>query len=706
MPEGSVLRRLLRIEPLENRWLLANVTVSNLNDAVNGNTGSIAQLIATPGADGISLREAIYAANADAAADTINFSVNGTINLSNRPAAEFDHLLISKSLTINGPGSILLTIRAFDPSGVVGNGRRVFEINDSTAGLINVTINDVTITGGDLGAASGGDDGGAGIWNRGENLTVADSVISNNKTQNIGGGIRSNSSGTVSIFNSTISGNSAGNDEFMYGGGIYAGAPAEGTAGNLILIATNITNNSANKGGGVAALVPTAISGAAVTNNTAAFAGGGVWVSYDLTITGSTISGNTAPGVGGGIYAYYGSSINMSYSSVSGNSVTAEGAYGGGIVGGGVITSSTISGNSSAGVGGGVAGAFEINNSTISGNTAEVAGGGVYRFDFDSMVIRHSTISGNTAPAGAGSGIASRSYFSGYEVQIQSSIVAGNTNSDIDKVEGAAATIESLGYNLVGSGTGIGAFSAASGDKIGLNPMLGALANNGGSTATRELLPGSPAIDAGNQAASPGTGTVPQYDQRGAPNSRVKGARIDIGAFESTPVVPPLLGDYNRDAAVSAADYVFWRKTQGTTGLVAYAGADGSGNGTIDPADRTVWRQNFGETGGGGGDAEGDEAANSEVRGASESVGPVAGPLPVAGASLSRAGIDATVFSGAVVQPNARNAANMTWLNLPLAELKSGIGEMAWLNSSSSDEAESEVGLEALDAVFESFASL
>jgi hypothetical protein len=53
--------RRLRFEPLEDRRLLASVAVSNNLDVVNGNTSSIAALIAN---DGISLREAILAANA------------------------------------------------------------------------------------------------------------------------------------------------------------------------------------------------------------------------------------------------------------------------------------------------------------------------------------------------------------------------------------------------------------------------------------------------------------------------------------------------------------------------------------------------------------------------------------------------------------------------------------------------------------------
>jgi hypothetical protein len=60
-------------------------------------------------------------------------------------------------------------------------------------------------------------------------------------------------------------------------------------------------------------------------------------------------------------------------------------------------------------------------------------------------------------------------------------------------------------------------------------------------------------------------------------------------------VVPALPGDYNRNGAVDAADYVVWRKTLGT-GRPNYSGADGNGNGVVDQDDHAVWRAHFGQT--------------------------------------------------------------------------------------------------------------
>ena len=54
-----------------------------------------------------------------------------------------------------------------------------------------------------------------------------------------------------------------------------------------------------------------------------------------------------------------------------------------------------------------------------------------------------------------------------------------------------------------------------------IDPLLGPLADNGGPTLTHALLPGSPAINAGDLNAVAGVDGVPQFDQRGEPFRRV-----------------------------------------------------------------------------------------------------------------------------------------------------------------------------------------
>jgi hypothetical protein len=54
------------------------------------------------------------------------------------------------------------------------------------------------------------------------------------------------------------------------------------------------------------------------------------------------------------------------------------------------------------------------------------------------------------------------------------------------------------------------------------------------------------------------------------------------------------VGDYNRNGAVDASDYVDWRDTLGQSGVSPFGGADGDGDGAITQSDYDVWRANFG----------------------------------------------------------------------------------------------------------------
>jgi hypothetical protein len=67
---------------------------------------------------------------------------------------------------------------------------------------------------------------------------------------------------------------------------------------------------------------------------------------------------------------------------------------------------------------------------------------------------------------------------------------------------------------------------------------------------------------------------------------------VDGVGFSPGALLP---GDYNRDHAVDAADYVMWRKNVGNP-VSPFTGADGDGDGSIGAPDHAVWRQNFGIT--------------------------------------------------------------------------------------------------------------
>lgn len=418
------LIRSLRLEPLESRWVLAALTVGNLNDVVNGDVTSVASLNANPGPDGISLREAIAAANVDFLPDTISFSVTGVIQLTN--VGHAGELKITNDLTINGPGANLLTIKAFDPDAAGtnnGNGARIFNIDDGISILPRVVaINKVTLTNGDVA-------GMGGAIFAAEGLDLAEVVITDNATAIgagfHGGAIFSNDA-TLRITNSTISNNRAGDS----GGAIYK------TGGNT------------------------------------------------AQLTGSTLSGNVARMSGGAI-------AHVSAS------------------------------------------ALLLVNSTISGNVAELeAGGGVFNSNGD-VTVKHSTITANTAPNGKGSGVASVGNAT-TRTNVTSSIIAANSSNDDVALVTMTTTnsFVSQNYNFTGGGSGNIAFTG-SGDRRGVfNPLLGPLANNGGSTLTHALVFGSLAINGGDPAAVAGAGDIPLTDQRGGTFGRRYGGRIDIGAFE------------------------------------------------------------------------------------------------------------------------------------------------------------------------------
>src|SRR5436190_12537889 len=122
------------------------------------------------------LRDRVAAA---APGDTINFSVTGTIALTN-PA-----IAITKDLTIVGPGQSSLTVRGLFQSGISHSFFSLFTISSGTVG-----ISDLTLSGGDSTLGDNGDRGGGAIYMSGGTVTVASCTLSNNYgTTGFGGAI-------------------------------------------------------------------------------------------------------------------------------------------------------------------------------------------------------------------------------------------------------------------------------------------------------------------------------------------------------------------------------------------------------------------------------------------------------------------------------------------------------------------------------------
>jgi CSLREA domain-containing protein len=230
-----------------------------LSGWANVSAANFTVTVTTDSADGVcdghcSLREAVMAANANIStidtitipAGTYTLGIGGAENALN-PAAQLDLDLLNNNTTINGAGasSTIIDANYID---------RVFEVHLNKV----ATFNNLTIQhgapigqGGGLTAAGGSsvtlsgvvvannqaNDGG-GIWNGGTMLVGASTVRDN--VANNGGGIFNGGSATLSINQSTLSGNQAGG---AGGGGLY-------NDNNASLSNTTITNNIATNSGG------------------------------------------------------------------------------------------------------------------------------------------------------------------------------------------------------------------------------------------------------------------------------------------------------------------------------------------------------------------------------------------------------------------------------------------------------------------------
>jgi CSLREA domain-containing protein len=283
----------------------------------------------------------------------------------------------------------------------------------------------------------------------------------------------------------------------------------------------------------LASLADLTLDGCVLKDNTALSGGALYQLGTSLTMMGSQVLENVATQDGGGLYLE-GASATIDSSTIAGNHAGTTSQGGGLVFHSGVnnitssIARSTISGNtaqSGAGILNANRSTLALRNVTVSGNTATSAGGGIFQNFGDPLTINNATIAGNT---GEGGGVYRGG---GATVTIQNSIVADNQAVDTTPNDCAGNPMTSNGYNLV-EVPGVCVFSGA-GDRTGVDPLLGALANNGGTTLTREPGTTSPAINAGSPAA-PGTGgaACEAQDQRGT--SRPIAAACDCGAVETT----------------------------------------------------------------------------------------------------------------------------------------------------------------------------
>jgi hypothetical protein len=194
-----------------------------------------------------------------------------------------------------------------------------------------------------------------------------------------------------------------------------------------------------------------------------------------------------------------------------------------------------------------------ITNSTITDNYTGSYCGGIYNLGTSAtLTISNSTISGSN-----GDGL-----FTGYGgiVNMRNTILAGN---EID-LDGA---LSSSGHNLIGSTWGGSGFDDT--DLLNVDPLLGPLQDNGGSTQTMALLAGSPALNAGDPAE------LGVADQRGV----VRSGGVNIGAYQASATACVLTAPATVtagtpfDLTVKAVD-PFGQVARGYTGTVTFSSTD------------------------------------------------------------------------------------------------------------------------------------
>jgi CSLREA domain-containing protein len=236
-----------------------------------------------------SLRDAITAANADTAADTINFNI---------PSGATGCVGTACTITLNSTLPSALGSLTLDGTGqsITISGNNLFQVENNNGTL---TVNALTIVN-----AFGG-----AIFNNGT-LTVTNSTFSGNSGGGFGGAI-TNNGGTLTVTNSTFSNNN-NNNLLGFGGAI------ENNGGTLTVTNSTFSGNTATEGGAIYLSQGTmSVTNSTFSGNTSTGAGGAIYCTNGCTFLNSTFSGNTA-GEGGAIFLNQGT-MSVTNSTFSGN---------------------------------------------------------------------------------------------------------------------------------------------------------------------------------------------------------------------------------------------------------------------------------------------------------------------------------------------------------------------------------------------------
>jgi hypothetical protein len=401
-------------------------------------------------------------------------------------------------------------------------------------------------------ATSGGSDASGGAV-YGSKVSITGSTMNGNVARAVGTGnslafvdggalalIKGSPLASVSssVFAADVaSASSSGGQVFLSGGAIWV----SNAGGGLKLQGSTITGTRATASGGADAhgsgaaidasspltVVSSTISANALvvhSGNLPADAAGGGISGTEVTVTRSTLAKNrltsssaTSDASADGGAATVSDQLTMLASTVSGNTVdaTAHGSATASAHAGGVQVNGSSTGNT-------------ITNSSIAGNAVHAhapsnafAAGGGLESTATALRVTNSTIARNTAGERGGGLVVG-----GGSTTLEATILALN-KAPIAAGPNCRGTVTSADHNLLGTKSGCN-FTARPHDRVGLDPKLGLLADNGGPTRTLALLTGSPALNAIAKTAC-----AVHADQRGVP--RPEGPGCDIGSYERKP---------------------------------------------------------------------------------------------------------------------------------------------------------------------------
>lgn len=399
-------------------------------------------------------------------------------------------------------------------------------------------------------SASGSSHFGGAIYNDGSTLLIEFCDLLANTSDQQGGAIY-NKNGMIDLSSSKLKDNHANSGGAIANFGfmnitesdlIDNEAGSNGAAilnvGTMLVEGGNISTNFADSdGGGIANWGDLTIADSIFIANNSTYEGGAIhnenWITSSVAkvkITNSQFRQNSSAS-GGAIMNAGGAMLEVVGATLLDNSAQFGGAienwedsaYGKGILN---VTNSALVANS-ADYGGALinAGEATIENSTFYGNQG-YKGGGI-RNSRGRLVISGSTLAENSSSV-PGGGILSQ----GGEIDIVNTIVSDNTRGGDCWFEGEYI-YNSHGHNLDSDGS---CYLTSVGDIANADPLLDVLHTYNGSVFYQPLLPGSPAIDAGDDLS------CLQEDQRGAPRpfdgNGDGSAQCDIGAIEQDDTFP------------------------------------------------------------------------------------------------------------------------------------------------------------------------